>query len=94
MLKKEINELFERLGQDRRYPAQRGPRALRGAVELLPARSRKPGGRRELVGVARFAYLDNALPSLFKERLFVYQSRFCEVRYCNVRHLSFLVAAG
>ena len=35
-----------------------------------------------LWGFARFAYLDNPLPSLFKERLFVYLSRFCEVRYC------------
>jgi hypothetical protein len=26
------------------------------------------------------------MPSLFKERLFVYLSRFCEVRYCIVRH--------
>jgi signal transduction histidine kinase len=43
---------------------------------------------------ARFAYLDNPLPSLFKERLFVYLSRFCEVRYCIVRHLGFLVGLG
>ena len=26
---------------------------------------------------AQFGYLDNPLPSLFKERLFVYLSRFC-----------------
>jgi hypothetical protein len=32
------------------------------------------------------AYIDNPIPSLFKERLFVYLSRFCEVRYCIVRH--------
>jgi signal transduction histidine kinase/CheY-like chemotaxis protein len=43
---------------------------------------------------AQFAYLDNPLPSLFKERLFVYLSRFCEVRYCIVRHLGFLVGLG
>ena len=43
---------------------------------------------------ARFAYLDNPLPSLFKERLFVYLSRFCKVRYCIVRHLGFLVGLG
>ena len=47
-----------------------------------------------LWGFARFAYLDNPLPSLFKERLFVYLSRFCEVRYCIVRHLGFLVGLG
>jgi hypothetical protein len=42
-----------------------------------------------LWGFAQFAYLDNPLPSLFKERLFVYLSRFCEVRYCIARHLIF-----
>ena len=34
------------------------------------------------------------MPSLFKERLFVYLSRFCEVRYCILRHLGFLVGLG
>ena len=43
---------------------------------------------------AKFAYLDNPLPSLFKERLFVHLSRFCEVRYCLARHLGFLVGMG
>jgi signal transduction histidine kinase len=43
---------------------------------------------------ARFAYLDNPLPSVFKERLFVYLSRFCEVRYCLARHLGFLIGLG
>ncbi len=43
---------------------------------------------------AQFAYLDNPLPSLLKERLFVYLSRFCEVRYCIARHLGFLVGLG
>jgi hypothetical protein len=42
---------------------------------------------------AKAAYLDNPIPSLFKERLFVYLSRFCEVRYCVVRHCAFLVGA-
>ncbi|HXA07421.1 MAG TPA: ATP-binding protein [Bryobacteraceae bacterium] len=45
-------------------------------------------------GFAQFAYLDNPLPSLFKERLFVYLSRFCEVRYCIARHVGFLVGLG
>ena len=35
---------------------------------------------------ARAAYLDNPIPTLFKERLFVFLSRFCPVRYCLVRH--------
>ena len=40
------------------------------------------------------AYLDNPMPSLFKERLFVFLSRFCPVRYCIVRHCGFLVGYG
>ena len=47
-----------------------------------------------LWGFAQFAYLDNPLPSLFKERLFVYISRFCDVRYCIARHVGFLVGLG
>ena len=47
-----------------------------------------------LWGFAQFAYLDNPLPSLLKERLFVYLSRFCEVRYCIARHLGFLIGLG
>jgi hypothetical protein len=43
---------------------------------------------------ARAAYLDSPMPSLFKERLFVFLSRFCEVRYCIVRHCGFLVGYG
>lgn len=41
----------------------------------------------ELWTFARSAYHDSPLPSLFKERLFVHLSRFCEVRYCIVRHV-------
>src|SRR5258705_586357 len=47
-----------------------------------------------LWGFAQFAYLDNPLPSLLKERLFVYLSLFCEVRYCIARHVRFLVGLG
>ncbi len=47
-----------------------------------------------LWGFAKFGYLDNPLPSLFKERLFVYLSRFCAVRYCIARHVGFLVGLG
>ncbi|MBK1787575.1 histidine kinase dimerization/phospho-acceptor domain-containing protein [Prauserella cavernicola] len=43
---------------------------------------------------ARSAYLDNPLPSLFKERLVVHLSRFCEVRYCVLRHTCFLLGHG
>jgi hypothetical protein len=43
---------------------------------------------------AKAAYLDNPMPSLFKERLFVYLSRFCPVRYCIIRHCGFLLGRG
>jgi signal transduction histidine kinase len=52
----------------------------------------------ELIGrlwdFAKSAYIDCPLPSLFKERLFVHLSRFCEVRYCIVRHVGFLIGHG
>ena len=43
---------------------------------------------------AAAAYLDNPIPTLFKERLFVFLSRFCPIRYCIVRHCGFLVGFG
>ena len=43
---------------------------------------------------AEAAYLDNPLPSVFKERLFVHLSRFCAVRYCIARHTGFLIGLG
>lgn len=48
----------------------------------------------KLWGFAQVAYLDNPLPSVFKERLFVHLSRFCAVRYCIARHVGFLVGLG
>jgi len=48
----------------------------------------------KLWGFAEAAYLDNPLPSVFKERLFVHLSRFCAVRYCIARHVGFLVGLG
>jgi PAS domain S-box-containing protein len=48
----------------------------------------------KLWGFAQAAYLDNPLPSVFKERLFVHLSRFCSVRYCIARHTGFLVGLG
>ena len=48
----------------------------------------------KLWGFAEAAYLDNPLPSVFKERLFVYLSRFCAVRYCIGRHVGFLIGLG
>ena len=49
---------------------------------------------RELWLFAKSAYLDNPIPTLFKERLFVYLSRFCEARYCITRHCGFLLGLG
>jgi two-component sensor histidine kinase len=49
---------------------------------------------RELWLFAKSAYLDTPIPTLFKERLFVYLSRFCEVRYCITRHCGFLLGLG
>ena len=43
---------------------------------------------------AKFAYLENGLPTLFKERLFVYLSRYCSVHYPLVRHAGFLIGLG
>jgi hypothetical protein len=43
---------------------------------------------------AKSAYIANPMPSLFKERLFVFLSRFCSVRYCIIRHCGFLVGCG
>jgi PAS domain S-box-containing protein len=48
----------------------------------------------KLWGFAEAAYLDNPLPSVFKERLFVQLSRFCAVRYCIARHAGFLIGLG
>jgi two-component sensor histidine kinase len=49
---------------------------------------------RELWLFAKSAYLDSPIPTIFKERLFVYLSRFCEVRYCITRHCGFLLGLG
>ena len=39
-------------------------------------------------------YLDNPLPSLFKEQVFAYLSRYSDAPYCMVRHSAFLVGLG
>jgi two-component sensor histidine kinase len=61
---------------------------------IFDATGAAPGTVEQLWAQAKAAYLDNPLPSLFKERLFVHLSRFCEVRYCVVRHAGFLVGKG
>jgi hypothetical protein len=47
-----------------------------------------------MFSMAEFTYFDSPLPALFKERLFVYVSRFCAVPYCMARHCGFLVGCG
>jgi PAS domain S-box-containing protein len=47
-----------------------------------------------LFRMAEFTYLDNPMPAHFKERLFTWLSRFCEVRYCVSRHCAFLLGRG
>src|SRR5580698_5714707 len=59
-------------------------RSARAAPELLE----------QLWGFAKAGYLDNPMPSIFKERLFVWLSRFCPMRYCIVRHVGFLLGGG
>jgi signal transduction histidine kinase len=56
-------------------------RSARAAPELLE----------QLWGFAKVGYLDNPMPPVFKERLFVWLSRFCPIRYCIVRHVGFLL---
>lgn len=56
--------------------------------------SETPAIPSEVWGFAQAAYLDNPLPSLFKERLLVYVSRFCEARYYVARHVGYLVGLG
>ena len=48
----------------------------------------------KLWSFAKSGYIDNPIPALFKERLFVELSRLCPVRYCIVRHVGFLLGNG
>ena len=59
-------------------------RSARAAPELIE----------QLWSFAKAGYLDNPIPALFKERLFVVLSRLCPVRYCIVRHVGFLLGYG
>lgn len=66
-----------------------------GAIpNFFHSASLAPGLIEGLWTLAKSAYIDSPLPSLFKERLFVHLSRFCEVRYCIVRHVGFLIGEG
>jgi hypothetical protein len=73
-------------------------REVSGCFGVIPnffcSASAAPGLIEELWAFAKSAYIYSPLPSLFKERLFVHLSRFCEVRYCIVRHVGFLIGQG
>ena len=73
-------------------------KSVEGRFGVLPnffrLASETPEITEKLWGFAQAAYLDNPLPSVFKERLFVHLSRFCAVRYCIGRHVGFLVGLG
>jgi PAS domain S-box-containing protein len=56
--------------------------------------SAAPGLVEELWALFKSSYIDCPLPSLFKERLSVHLARFCEVRYCIIRHVGFLIGEG
>src|SRR5688572_33411617 len=66
-----------------------------GRFGILPNFFRSALAAPELVqqvwGFAKAGYLDNPIPSVLKERLFVWLSRFCPMRYCIVRHVGFLL---
>ena len=80
---------------DRRTPFQA---EVAGRFGLLPNFFRSARAAPELIeklwSFARAGYLDNPIPSLFKERLFVTLSRLCPARYCIVRHVGFLLGHG
>jgi signal transduction histidine kinase len=93
-----------------RHELQRNDQALRlkpheefekevtGRFDILPNFFRSSQAAPELMqrlwGFALAGYLDNAMPSTFKERLFVWLSRFCPMRYCIVRHVGFLLGGN
>jgi PAS domain S-box-containing protein len=86
------------MNQHRRPGKRRLAQEVEARFGLLPnffcSETAAPGLIDQLWTFAKAAYLDSPLPSLFKERLFVYLSRFCAVRYCIVRHVGFLIGAG
>ena len=64
---------------------------------ISPARFTTASDKAGLEALCRFAeeaYLDNPLPSLFKERAFVRLSQAAQTRYCLVRHVSRLIGNG
>jgi PAS domain S-box-containing protein len=70
---------------------------IRRRLGLVPAFFRVASGpevAEPLWRHARAAYLDSPVPRHFREALFAYLSRFCEVPYCMVRQTAFLLGRG
>lgn len=71
---------------------------VKGRLGILPNFFRSARAAPELIqqlwSFAKAGYLDNPIPALFKERLFVTLSRLCPMRYCIVRHVGFLLGRG
>jgi signal transduction histidine kinase/CheY-like chemotaxis protein len=90
--------VFNRVTEIKTSQAERFAAEVTERFGVLPnffcTASSAPGLIEKMWGFAKSGYLDNPLPSLFKERLFVHLSRFCEIRYCIVRHVGFLIGEG
>jgi hypothetical protein len=73
-------------------------REVSGCFGVVPnffcSASAAPGLIEEPWAFAKSAYIGSPLPPLFKERLFAHLSRFCEVRYCIIRHVGILIGEG
>lgn len=94
-----IVPLFPDAANSKKAAAQEAfERRVKERFELVPNFFRSapdaPFIIQELWLFAKASYLDSPIPTLFKERLFVYLSRFCEVRYCIMRHCGFLLGLG
>jgi two-component sensor histidine kinase len=93
-----ITTLFPNSGESQKPAQEAFEREVAARFGLVPNFFRSapdaPFVVHELWQFARAAYLDTPIPTLFKERLFVYLSRFCEVRYCITRHCGFLLGLG
>lgn len=65
-----------------------------GLCPTFFAAAEESGCAKALWGMAQFAYIEAPFPSLFKEKLFVYLSRFSLSSYCFSRHAAFLGGLG
>ena len=93
-----ITSLFPAAGGSQKPTQEAFEREVAARFGLVPNFFRSapdaPFVVHEMWRFAKAAYLDAPIPTLLKERLFVYLSRFCEVRYCITRHCGFLLGLG